>query len=136
MSWDVMIFNSEEPPPLNGEVPSDFTSISLGDADEVRARISKSLPEVDWSDPAWGQLIHSDFIIEFNFQADGDVEGFLLHVRGGGNPLIPICKVCSENGWYPLDTSTGLFINVDDPSYQGWEGFQQYRDRVIGSTDG
>jgi hypothetical protein len=135
MSWDVMVFNSDEPPPSGGEVPPDFEPIPLGDANDIRNRISESLPEVDWSDPAWGVLIHSDFTIEFNLQAEGGIEGFMLHVRGGGDPLMAICKVCSDNGWYPLDTSTGLFIDVNKPSSLGWEEFQQFRNNAIGASN-
>lgn len=135
MSWDVMIFNFASPPPIGGKLPKDLLPIPLGDSEDVRHKISASLPNIDWTDPTWGQLVTPDYSIEFNYNKHGSVEGFMLHVRGGGDPLQPICKMCIENGWFPYDCSTGAFIDPASPSRDGWQGFQAYRDRAIGPQE-
>jgi hypothetical protein len=132
MSWDVVVFAFENPPPPMDKWPDDFRPPPMGEAKQVRDQITRSLPKIDWSDPGWGRLREGDYSIEFNFQEDGIVEGFMLHVRGGGDPLTPICKLCLENGWYALDCSTGNVIDLDAPSQEGWQGFQSYRDKIIG----
>jgi hypothetical protein len=34
-------------------------------------------------------------------------------------------------GWSALDCSTSKFLDLDNPSQAGWEGFQAFRDKVI-----
>ena len=52
-------------------------------------------------------------------------------VRGGGDAVSPIVAMCKHFGWQAVDTSQGDFINLDDSSTDGWDGFQAFRDRVI-----
>ena len=54
MSWDVMIHRFEGPPPRVEDIVDDHLFLPLGDAAEVRSRVSSVLPGVDWTDPAWG----------------------------------------------------------------------------------
>src|SRR5436309_3480088 len=111
MSWDVMIFSARNLPAGIREPPDDWQAESMGEADDVRTAINASMPDVDWSDRAWGLLDGTGWSIEFNFQADGPVDHFMLHVRGGGNPITPIVALCKKNGWAALDTSTAEFID-------------------------
>ena len=131
MSWDVLIFASKSPPPPLDQWSHDFSMSPLGDAAAVRQQISLSLTEVDWSDQAWGRLRTEQYSIAFNFQDSGEVEAFMLHVHGGGDPLEVIYKLCRDTGWYALDTSSGEIIDTDRPSKVGWNKFQAYRDFVI-----
>jgi hypothetical protein len=78
---------------------------SLGDAGDVRTKISQSLPKVDWTDPAWGILDDNGWSIEFNHQTNGATESLMLHVRGGGDPISAIVKLSKDNGWVAYDTS-------------------------------
>lgn len=134
MSWDVMILRFDGPPPPVEDIADDHQALPLGDAADVRTRISAVLPEVDWTDPAWGVLEGDGFSIEFNFQADGPVTGFMLHVRGRGDPITPTITLCSAYGWAALDTSAGEFLDLAKPSHSGWRSFQSFRDRVAASV--
>ena len=132
MSWDVLIFN------FNGALPSDevlttkgYQPPPLGEAQQVRDQITQSIPTVDWSDPAWGILNTPDFQMQFNLQVDGLVKSYMIHVYGGGNPLPIIQKLCLDHGWYALDTSSGDWLDLNNPSDAGWKGFQQMRDQLI-----
>ncbi|MGD9127150.1 MAG: hypothetical protein PVH19_07195 [Planctomycetia bacterium] len=130
MSWDVLLFNFEGDPPNFEEVPDDFRPPSMGDAQAVREAIDKVVPNVDWSDPAWGIVEGNGWSIEFNHQENGDTDQVMLHVRGGGNPITTIVNLCKANNWSAFDLSTGEFIDLSTPSEDGWVGFQAYRDKV------
>ena len=134
MSWDVMLFKFEGEPPDFEELPDDFKPPTMGDAAALRRSISASLPGVDWSDPAWGILDGDGWSIEFNHQATGQTDQIMLHVRGGGDPIVAIVKLCKTNGWSAFDTSSGEFLNLDAPSAEGWTGFQEFRDKVVATS--
>ena len=87
--------------------------------------------DLDWSDPSWGHLDGQHFSYKFNFTEFGVVGGFMLRVRGDGDAVSPIVAMCKHFGWQAVDTSQGDFINLDDSSTDGWDGFQAFRDRVI-----
>ena len=125
-----MIHRFDGAPPRFEDIVDDRHFLPLGDAADVRSRIVAVLPGVDWADPDWGVLKGEDFSIEFNFQEGGTVTGFMLHVRGGGDPITPIVSLCSAYGWAALDTSTGAFLDLKKPSYAGWQSFQTVRDQL------
>lgn len=132
MSWDVMIFKYAGAPPKDVEDASNNQkSEPLGEAGDVRDSISKHLPGVDWSDPAWGVYEGNGFSIEFNTGAEGPIDSIMLHVRGGGDPIASMLQFAVPNQWSLLDCSTGEFIDPANPSQEGWEGFQEYRDQIM-----
>ena len=130
MSWDVYIMRAEAS--SVDDLPDDYQPESLGDAQKLRDELLVFFGgELDWSDPAWGILNGQGFSYEFNFTEAGAVDGFMMHVRGGGDAITPIVAMCREFGWQAVDTSLGDFIDLTDPSTEGWEGFQKFRDRII-----
>ena len=131
MSWDVIIFNFEGDPPDFENLPEDFEPPLLGDAQTVRDRISEAIPGVDWSDPAWGVVEGDGWSIEFNHEATGQNDQIMLHVRGGGDPVTAIVKLCKANNWSAFDTSSGEFLDLDSPSMDGWTDLQAARDQVL-----
>jgi hypothetical protein len=40
-------------------------------------------------------------------------------------------QVAIPNKWSLFDCSTGEFIDPENPSQEGWQGFQAFRDKVI-----
>ena len=129
MSWDVILMNLGGLQPPKEEALRPFP---MGTAEHVRASISHSMPSVDWSDPAWGILDREQWSIEFNLGPEPIIEGVMLHVRGGGDPVPEICRLCRENSWEALDCSTGEFLDLAAPARDGWEGFKRFRDRALG----
>src|SRR4029453_8210949 len=128
-----MILNREGTPANLQGLPDYWMPQPIGDAASVRKAISAAVPGVDWSDPAWGTYRGDGFSVEFNFQADGTVEGFALHIRGGGDPFPTIVALCARNDWAAVDYSTGELIDLEHPSRDSWAAFQQYRDKVAGT---
>lgn len=135
MSWDVMIFNmrGRTPPPIEQLQESDCDP--LGSAVEVRHQLTVLLPGIDWSDTAWGMYASNGFSIEFNVGGDDPICHMMLHVRGGGDAISTITAFARLQGWSALDCSTGEFLDLENPSQAGWEGFQAYRDKVVKKYD-
>ncbi len=71
------------------------------------------------------------FSLEFNIGKDDPVETIMLHVRGGGDAIAAMLKFCQPNNWSLFDCSTSEFIDPENPSQEGWEGFQEFRDKVV-----
>jgi hypothetical protein len=131
MSWDVLVLN------LGGKLPpgdaADADPVGpLGSAAQVRRRIAKHLPGVDWSDSTWGVYEGDGFTIEFNTGDDDPIDSIMVHVRGGGDVIAALLGFANPNGWSLLDCSTGQFLDPENPSAEGWEGFQAFRDKAIG----
>ena len=131
MSWDVLVLNC-------GGNPADEAGEErpLGPAARVRMSISAHLPGVDWSDPAWGVYDGDGFSIEFNTGKRSPIASIMLHVRGGGDAIPAMLAFANPNGWSLFDCSTSEFLDPENPSPEGWEGFQAFRDKAVGRSGG
>ncbi len=130
MSWDVMVLN------YGGRLsPAELLNAEpvgpLGPTAQVRRRIAKHLPGVNWSEPAWGVYEGDGFTIEFNAGEDDPIDSMMLHVRGGGDAIAALIRFAKRNGWSLFDCSTSEFLDPENPSSEGWEGFQAFRDNAI-----
>jgi len=128
MSWDVVVSAVKWQPGMEASL-----SRPLGEAGDVRRQVSAALPDTNWSDPAWGLLERADWSIEFNTDAIGTVESMMLHVRGEGDPLSAISRLCQETGWFAFDTTTGEFLDPSNPCSAGWDDFRGFRDEIAAS---
>jgi len=131
MSWDVLILN------FHGAPPNDFQSMRddqvpdpLGPADAVRDSIAKALPDFEWQGTGWAHYRGDGFSIEFNFSDEDPIRSMMLHVRGSGDAVAAIMRFANPNNWSVLDLSTGSFMDPEDPSTEGWEGFQAFREKM------
>jgi hypothetical protein len=131
MSWDVMILHADCAVANIDDLPDDWDLKSMGPAELVRQKITSVVPTVDWTDPARGYLIGDGYSINFGFQESGEVEIFALHIRGGGDPVELVARLCRSNGWAAFDCSSGQFMNLDRPSNEGWKRFRAFRDRAL-----
>jgi hypothetical protein len=131
MSWDVSVFASDSPPLPVAEMPDDWAGSPLGPAQDVRARLSAALPGIDWTNPTWGQFKGPGFSFEFNMGREDPITGFMIHVRGGGDPVVVLSELSKACGWCLLDTSTGEWMHHASRPGSGWEGFTAFRDQVV-----
>jgi hypothetical protein len=131
MSWDVSVFAAKVPPPPVSEMPDDWRGETLGTAADVRNKISAVLPKVDWGDPTWGIYDGDGFSFEFNVGRKDPSEGFMVHVRGGGDAVSLLLQLAERWSWYLLDTSQGEWLHHCSNAEAGWRGFLAYRDRVL-----
>jgi len=105
--------------------------LPLGTPEEVRAKISSYLANTDWTDPTWGVYMGDGFSFEFSMRDEPQKLGFMIHVRGGGDAIAALLRFAVPNRWSLLDCSTGQWLDPDNPSHAGWEGFQAFRDRTL-----
>ncbi|MFG2051180.1 hypothetical protein ACGFIW_27590 [Micromonospora sp. NPDC048935] len=131
MSWDVFIFDAPPDATSVDELPQDSNPSPLGTGSDIRRCLRENFPDLDLTDPAWGQLIGPTWSIEFNIGSDDPVHSIMLHVRGGGDVLAVIARIVAVVGGRALDTSTGEFLTGDSTQTAGWHGFQQYRDQIL-----
>ena len=135
MSWDVLYLNYHGDPPKDLRSDDDGLDV-LGSAEDVHAAIARTLPDVNWSDPVWGMYMGNGFTLEFNTGNGDPVQAIMVHVRGGGDPIPTLLQVAAPNKWSLYDCSMGEFIDPEHPSGEGWEGFQAFRDKIVGKTRG
>jgi hypothetical protein len=82
-----------------------------------------------------GILEGADFSIEFNMGREEICEGFMLHVRGGGNTAMTIiARLLQQLNLRGIDFQTGEFFqqSAAEQSFREW---QAYRDSVIQKKD-
>jgi hypothetical protein len=134
MSWDISIQDLPRDVQSIADIPNDYRPSPLGPRAAVIARIQEVLPDVDFSDPTWGMFERQDFSIEFNMGAKEICDGFMLHVRGGGNAIETVARLLHHLQLRGIDCQTGDFFSVEAAlgSFGQW---QAYRDRVIGQSD-
>src|SRR5262249_19638291 len=77
-----------------------------------------------------GDYDAGEFVIQFfGFEAQPIV--FLLaEVRGNGNPLPPLAKLCSVTGWAAMEAGTTQPIDLTADEAEGWKRFCEYRAQV------
>jgi hypothetical protein len=131
MSWDVSVVAAKIPPPPVDQMSDDWRSDLLGSVAEVRAKIRTCLPAVDWTDVAWGIYEGYGFSLEFNIGGKDPSDGFMIHVRGGGDAIAPLLQLAERWSWYLLDCSQGEWLHHCGEASAGWQEFQAYRHRVM-----
>jgi len=111
VSWDVFIFAAPTTVTTVDEIPPDFDPPPHGAAAEVRRRLRAAFPALDLTDPAWGHLSDAGWSIDLNIGPDDPVHAITLHVRGGGETLMPaIAGIAASVGGRALDVATGEFL--------------------------
>jgi hypothetical protein len=103
---------------------------------DLRAKISKVFPQVDWSDPSWGIYDGDGFSFEFNVGEEDPSDDIMIHVRGRGPAVEALLNLAQATGWYLLDCSQGEWLHHCKDVNVGWTRFQAYRDRVNSATKG
>ncbi|MFF3250127.1 hypothetical protein ACFYWP_03765 [Actinacidiphila glaucinigra] len=129
MSWDVLLLPLPEELTSIDDLPVDHVSLPVGSRSKVHEVLRSAVPDIDLTDPAWGQLLGPTWVIEFNIGTGDPVESVMLHVRGGEDDVLPVIfRVSRAMGCRPLDCSDGELLREDDP--RSWQAFQEYRDGV------
>jgi hypothetical protein len=89
------------------------------------------LPGVDWRDPSWGIYEGDGFSFEFNIGKNEPCDGFMIHVRGGGDAVSSLLLLSERPGWYLLDISSMEWLHHGRDTGESWRRFQAYRDKVL-----
>ncbi|SME88103.1 hypothetical protein [Streptomyces sp. Amel2xC10] len=130
MSWDVLLLRLPDGVSSMREFPADRASAPLGRQSDVLGTVKQAVPEVDLSDPMWGELSGPTWSIELNIGSEDPVDSIMLHVRGSGDDVLrPVFRLAEALQCKVLDLAEGDLIAPGQTS--GWSAFQQFRDRVI-----
>jgi hypothetical protein len=120
MSSQYVLFNLEGKPPFPQKVEVKSLKRRLAETPEkLRQIISTHLPEVDWSDPIQGLLDAGGCDLEFNLGSEDDLTCIVLEGSGVFSDII--AELCKATGWWALDSSTGRYVDPDNPSGRGIE---------------
>lgn len=132
VSWDISIQDLPDGVATVADIPDDYRPKPLGHRSALIERIRGFAPTANFSDPAWGELVTPDFVIEFNMGSDEVADAIMLHVRGGGGAADFVGALLHDLGLRAIDCSEGEIFSYDtgDASFVRW---QQYRDRIIGN---
>ena len=125
MSWDIYIIKFDGEPSSEALEAEGFKPLPMGTAEDVRECISSQWPQTDWDDPEWGSYEADGYSIEFNL-GSGIIDGLMLHIRGSGNPIPSVVRLCQQNSWTAIDGDTFL----DEVSDKSWQEWQRFRDQV------
>lgn len=134
MSWDVLVIAAPDEFVRMDDIPKDYVGRPLGTVADVLRQIRERFSDVDLSDPTWGHLVRDGWSIELNIGDADPVDSIMLHVRGGGDGVIPvIASIADAVNGRALDFSEGVFLTGDPDRPNGWRAFQAYRDGILGA---
>jgi hypothetical protein len=131
VSWDVLLLRVPDGITELSDIPDDFQPPPLGPLPQVLDTLCAVIPDIDLSDPTWGEATGPTWSIEFSIGAQDPVTSIMLLVRGSGEDVLPVIgRLSAALGCRPIDSSGGDFLRVDDPG--SWRDYQAYRDQVMG----
>ncbi|SCD89129.1 MULTISPECIES: hypothetical protein [unclassified Streptomyces] len=96
MSGDVLVLRLPEGCASVEDLPEGSPELPLGPRADVLAALAGAVPEADLSDPAWGELEGPGWSMELNIGDTEPVDAVMLHVRGGGDDVLPVVLRIAE----------------------------------------
>ena len=133
MSWDIFVMDLPSDAATIEAIPEDFVSRPLGPRADIIAAICTVMPSADFTDPAWGQILTPEFVIEVNLGKDELVGSFALHVRGGEEAVACVAAILDALEVRAVDASSGDFL-TRETALESFGRWRRYRGHVI-ATD-
>ena len=157
MPWEVTIVNYEGRPPASYRAPDRPESKPLGGREEVIAHIKQALPELEWGESgnfppeilqtfspeiralmskSQVQAVHDgeDFSIELYAFEQEPIMYLHADIRGEGNPLVLLDRMCSPRKWSVVSNFDGSVVDLQASSAAQWDFFRAWRNRAIATT--
>jgi hypothetical protein len=123
MSWDIVLFNSSKKIENLEEVdlaklePTDFCAVLESHFDEIV------------KDDDHREIKGKDFAI--NFFIDNELVSNKMLSLYGENGLFELVVLAKKHNWQIFDTGLGQMINLENPSINGYENFQNYLKHIL-----
>lgn len=123
MSWDIVLFNSRQKIESVEEVdetqlePTDFCSVFEKHFDQII------------KDDNHREIKGKDFAIDY-FSDDELVSNKMLSLYGE-NGLYELVVLARKYNWQIFDTGLGQMIDLENPSANGYEKFQNYLKQIL-----
>lgn len=135
INWDIFVMDLPSDAETIEAIPGDFVSQPPSPRSDLIAAMRTVVPFADFTDPAWGQIVTPEFVIEVNLGRDELVDSFALHVRGGAAVVACVAAILDALGLRAVDASSEDFFKRDAAldSFRRW---RNYQDRVMGSESG
>ncbi len=123
MSWDIVLFNSrkkiksiEDLDETNLE-PTDFCSVLENHFEEIR------------KDDNHREIKGNDYSIDY-FNDDEKMSNKVLSLYGESG-LYELVVLAREHNWQIFDTGLGQMMDLENPSNNGYENFQNYLKQIL-----
>ena len=81
------------------------------------------------------ELKSGEFSVSFYGLESEPLCSVLAEVRGNGNTVSLLAALCLANGWIVIDDASGKPGDLSGGSPTGWDGFREFRDRAIRSSE-
>jgi hypothetical protein len=130
MSWDIFAYDFPRDAKSLEDLPAGFKPPSLGERSSVIAKIREVVPDVNFSNPAWGRIDRDGFSIELNMGRGEVCDGFAFHVRGGAGAVAVVAAILNHLDLRAVDAQTGGFFVAGQASVESFRKWQAYRDQV------
>src|SRR5262249_19407441 len=102
---------------------------NMGSVERIRSAIQKHLTEVRWHKASEGIFLGEGFSCEvwlgFDLQDEDPVSCVIFSLRGGGAPLPALTALARAERWSLVDASSSEELDLDSPSRENWEGYQE-----------
>ena len=127
MSWDIVLFNSRQKIESPEEVdetqlePTDFCSVFENHFDEIV------------KDDNHRAIKGKDFAIDY-FKDDEPMSNIMMSLYGEYG-LFELVVLARKHNWQIFDTGLGQMIDLENPSINGYENFQNYFNFVLNQKE-
>lgn len=123
MSWDIVLFKSRQKINSPEEVddsqlePTDFCSVLESHFEQII------------KDDNHREIKGKDYSIDY-FIDDEEVSNKMLSLYGESG-LFELVVLARKHNWQIFDTGLGQMIDLENPSYNGYENFQSYLKQIL-----
>lgn len=129
MSWDIHFQDFPDVASID-EIPDDYVPKSIGTRSEIIERIKSAFPQANFTEMGWGVIDGGEWSIEINVGEEEDCEGFMLHVRGGGDAITAVERIAEATGIRGIDIQTSQFFTPES-AMESFKVWQEYRDQAV-----
>jgi hypothetical protein len=131
MSWDIFVQDFPKEAKSVMDIPDNYRPKSIGTRSEIITKIIQIVPSADFSDPSWGLIDGDDWSIEVNLGADGTLDGFAFHVRGGDAAAGVVAAILDHLKLRAVETGDGDFFEAGPKALEAFGKWRAFRDRVV-----
>lgn len=122
MSWDVVLFNTKEK--INDLESFDADKLEPINFDQAFENYFKEIKKND----TW-EIIGKDFTI-VHYPCNKSETNCMVNLYGE-NAIYAMAHLAKTNGWQVFDTGLGKMLDLDNPSNNGYNNFQDYLKHVL-----
>ena len=129
MSWDVWIVNDDQTFSSLEDIPNQYVFPPLCEKKELIEIVEQIFLGAQLSKDGYCCYENEQYSIEF-YLKDDLIDSLTLNIRGGGNPLPKIKKLCEIGTWRAIDTSTGCFLDQTGYEKSGFDEWQAFNNQI------